>query len=165
MAVKKNPTRVQYVSGLGFQPANRAVAFLVLKDEPKADAYPLFEKIEKEGGERWQYLMQSFGLWMRYETNDRRFHGWPNSPDYKGCQTFKWREKAQHNRFYGFVCHPNAQEKSFQLCVLATHGRKNSDETDFTLLDRAIAWWVREDIKAMIHTATQEWLKKKGEVE
>jgi hypothetical protein len=162
MAAKK-PNRVEYVSGLGFQPDCRAVAFLILKDEPNADAYPVFEAIEKEDGDRRRYLRASFDLWMRYGINDRRFHGWPNNADYKGCFTFKWREKSQHNRFYGFVCHPRNDVPGFQLCVLATHGRKNSEDTDFTLLDRVLGWWGSQGVSKLIDAATQDWLKRKGE--
>jgi hypothetical protein len=152
----KHTAKVEFVTGLEFRPKHRAVAFLTLNAYTNAAAK--FADMRRGSDDSRRDVLSSFDLWMKYGTNDRRFHGWPGNPEYKHCHTFKWKERRRHNRFYGFKCHPNKLEPGFQLCVLAVHATKNSNETDFTLLDRINEWREDETVASLIHVALRDWL-------
>ena len=154
----KRTPGVEFVAGLRFQPKRRAVAFLDLNNG-YTEAKTQWNEIVKADGDVRRELLSSFDLWMSFGTNDRRFHGWPNLPTFKHCHTFKWKERRQHNRFYGFKCHPNPQEPGFQLAVLAIHAKKNSNDTDFTLLDRINEWRQDDDVSGLVFVALKDWLK------
>jgi hypothetical protein len=69
------------------------------------------------------------------------FHGFPNDADHKHCFVFKWKEKRQGHRLYGFLCNPRPKsDLGFRLCVLCIHATKNEYETDQSELDRVNQW-------------------------
>jgi hypothetical protein len=119
------------------QSTGRSIGFLEGVDE--LDAGEVFdelpEKVEmtvRSRMEHWISGNNQPGAW---------FHGFPNDPDHKECFVFKWNEKRQGNRFYGFVCNPWPETNPrFQLCVLNLHATKNEFETDLAELNRVNDW-------------------------
>jgi len=84
-----------------------------------------------------RYVRAGMDCWLDGQICDSRFHGWPNDPEHDSCLTFKWKEKRQHHRLYGFLCNPKpASNRSFRLCVLVFHAYKNDWATDPTTLNR-----------------------------
>jgi hypothetical protein len=111
----------------------RAVAFLEDDADTSIDGAKAFASLDSSQERK---VRERFDYWIDFGTKDNWFHGWPNQADYKDCFTFKWKQDRVHQRLYGFLCHPKAQEKAFQLCVLIFHATKNTDTTEFTILDR-----------------------------
>lgn len=106
----------------------RAIAFLECAEDAELDGRKVFEALEQK---RQREFRTRFDHWISGGTNDKWFHGWPNDAEYKQCFTFKWKEKRQNHRFYGFLSHPKPLvDPSFQLCVLAFHSCKKEWETN-----------------------------------
>jgi hypothetical protein len=124
--------RLSLVSGQRQSP-RRAVAFLEDDADSSKDGAAAFVSLQPN---QERQVRERFDYWIDFGKKDTWFHGWPNQPDYKKCFTFKWKQKKVHQRLYGFLCHPKNREQAFQLCVLIYHATKNTDSTDFTILDR-----------------------------
>jgi hypothetical protein len=135
---------VRKVDGLKAS-TRRAVAFLSSAEDSELDAWDTFEKLSAN---RRREVYTRFDHWIDGGIRDNYFHGWPNNSRHKHCFTFKWKEKAQHHRLYGFLVHPLPLENpSFLVCVLVSHARKNEFETDGRELDRAIS--LRDDARVV----------------
>ena len=131
MANKRETFSVLKVSGQRTS-ERRAVAFLICPENAGLNAYGVFGKLS---GDREREVRQRFDYWIDFGTKDNWFHGFPNDKKYDRCFTFKWKEKRQHQRFYGFLSHAKPVEvPNFQACVLVYHTAKNADETDRTIL-------------------------------
>lgn len=122
----------------GLRPSGRrALAFLVSKDGGGADAQDAFTRLNKN---REREVRSRFDHWIAGGIKDEYFHGWPNDAKYKKCWVFKWKDKRQRHRLYGFLFHPYPHtDPRFQLCVLVLHATKNEWETDTAELDRVVA--------------------------
>ena len=110
--------------------ARRAVVFLECGDE--LNASKMFAKLPEK---RDRELRSHFDYWIDGGINDAWFHGWPNHERYKHCFSFRWRERNVRHRIYGFLCHPKNDDPRFQLCVLISHARKTTEDTDLKILD------------------------------
>lgn len=85
-------------------------------------------------------LQVRFDYWIDGGVRDNYFHGWPNLPKYKHCFGFKWKDRCQCHRMYGFLIHPTPQRNPrFEVCVLVSDVVKNEWETDFSELDRIVS--------------------------
>jgi len=117
----------------GHEITRRGLAFLICESDGNIDAKSVFERLRPN---REREVRSRFDYWLHGGTNDKWFHGWPNNPTYKDCFVFKWKERSQHHRLYGFLCNPLFNGKSFfRLCVLVSHATKNTWETDPAELD------------------------------
>jgi hypothetical protein len=104
----------------------RAVAFLECNPvSDEINAKTVFVGIPES---RDRELRTRFDYWLDGGVNKKWFHGWDNPPK-KGCFTFKWKDKKQEHRFYGFICNPLPDFPSFQLCVLICDAPKNTWES------------------------------------
>ena len=121
----------------GFSFKHRAIGFLEHRQGAELDAGMVFGQL-KENPTR--YIRAGMDCWLDGQSCDRRFHGWPNDDEHRPCFTFKWKEKRQHHRFYGFLCNPKPlTDRGFRLCVLVFHCCKNDWATDPAVLDRCCA--------------------------
>lgn len=112
--------------------ARRGVVFLCCQEDDELDAAVVFAGLEDK---KDRDLRSRFEHWIDGGTNNKWFHGF-NEKDYRECFVFKWKEKRQHHRLYGFLCHPMPRTNGrFQICVLISHAEKNQIETDITELD------------------------------
>lgn len=131
--------------------SRRGIAFLESDTDERVDGKLVFdglkEKIQRD-------LRSKFDYWLGGGRRDNYFHGWPNNKDYKHCFVFKWKEAGTYHRLYGFLCHPRGNsDPKFQACVLVLHARKNTEDTDFSLLDIINGLMVKTEIvKAFIAT-------------
>jgi|ERR1019366_2907669 hypothetical protein len=144
----------------GFSFKHRAIGFLEDCECGELDAGMIFDHL---GGNPERYVRASMDCWIDGQTCDSRFHGWPNDHEHKPCFTFKWKEKRQHHRLYGFLCNPTpATNRSFRLCVLVFHSCKNDWATDPTILDRCC--FLQQDFKATeaISQVYPEYLDHRG---
>lgn len=121
----------------GVQPTSRrGVAFLESSNDARVDAKSVFERLETDRENRARDLKARFDLWSQGGTCDKYFHGWPNDERFQYCFVFKWKDAGTNHRIYGFLCHPrNPIDARFQVCVLVLHSRKNTPDTDHSLLD------------------------------
>ena len=72
----------------------------------------------------------------------------PNDQRFKDCFVFKWKEAGSHHRLYGFLFNPKPlTDSGYQVCVLAFHTRKNKENTDPAILDKAVR--LRENIEVI----------------
>lgn len=105
------------------------------KDDSEIDAKNTFQKLKEK---RKDELLSRFDYWIVGGVRDQYFHGWPNNSTYKECFVFKWKDKRQYHRMYGFLCNPKpVSARHFRLCVLISHAIKNTWETDPAELDGA----------------------------
>jgi|SRR5215510_4115725 len=122
---------------------DRALAFLICPSEPDVDAKETFESLPAD---KQRLLRDRFDYWLQHGKHNPYFHGWNHSP-YKTCFVFKWKEKRQHQRLYGFLIHPCPNtDKSLEVCVLVSHAPKNTEETDPAELNGALALSQRLDV-------------------
>jgi hypothetical protein len=144
----------------GFYFKHRAIGFLEDRSSTELDARVVFDHL---GENPMRYVRAGMDYWLEGQTCDGRFHGWPNDHEHKLCFTFKWKEKRQHHRFYGFVCNPSpVSDRSLRLCVLVFHSCKNDWATDPTILDRCCS--LQQDFKAIeaISQVYPEYLDNRG---
>ena len=141
------PYTVRLVGGT--KPSSRrAIAFLSCSTDRDLDAAEVFGGL---GQNREREVRSRFDYWIDGSRADRWFHGWPNHADYKQCFVFKWKDRNQHHRLYGFLCNPQPNTNpSFQLCVLVSHAKKNKWETDPNELDGANALRTNPAVKAAV---------------
>jgi hypothetical protein len=112
-------------------------------------------------------VRKKFDYWLGDGRHDNWFHGWPNDHDVKECFCFKWDEKRQHHRFYGFLCHPQPKRNPpFRVCVLAYHDVKNDESTNRNLLIRSMK--LRGDVMVRMAISlvfSDEEVKAKGKLQ
>src|SRR6266850_8415215 len=66
-----------------------------------------------------RYHLKSFEYWVGGFHINERFHGWSKSQHegkYTNCFVFK--NVAEGERFYGFLCRPKAKDPQYEMCVL-----------------------------------------------
>jgi hypothetical protein len=115
---------------------DRSLAFLVSPEDVSIDAKRVFESLSVE---KQRLLLDRFDYWLQRGVHNPYFHGW-DDPDYRNCFVFKWKEKRQHQRLYGFLIHPSPQTSPrLEVCVLVSHAQKNTEFTDPAELNGAKA--------------------------
>jgi hypothetical protein len=113
----------------------RGIGFLEHPEDPQLNGRQVFRGL----GQKSRYTVDSrFDHWISGNNGPTAwFHGWANTPKYKECFVFKWDERRQPQRLYGFLCNPVPKTSPrFRLCVLIYHDTKNETQTNFTILDR-----------------------------
>ncbi|MFH0958237.1 MAG: hypothetical protein V1897_05990 [Pseudomonadota bacterium] len=141
---------VELVSG--HKITRRGLAFLICQGDQDVNAKVVFDMLIPK---REREIRTRFDHWLDGGTNKKWFHGWPDNPNYKDCFVFKWRENRQHHRFYGFLCHPLPLDLGFQFCVLVSHAKKNTWETNPSELDRLNEIKIRDGVRTAITKATK----------
>ena len=158
-----NPYSVQPVEGQK-QSIRRGVAFLSCGENNDLNAASTFIRLKPN---RAREVRTRFDHWIDgNQPRDNWFHGWPGHPKYKHCFVFKWKENRQHHRLYGFLYNPQPTSRpGFQLCVLATHAKKNERETDERELDIAVSLRANRAVIAAIQSiypdvkgGTEQWV-------
>lgn len=128
---------------------DRALAFLICPNESGINAK---EKYESLPDEKQRLLRDRFDYWLQHGKHNPYFHGWNHAP-YKDCFVFKWKERRQHQRLYGFLIHPcPTTDKSLEVCVLVSHAPKNTEETDPAELNGALMLSQRVDVIRAVKT-------------
>lgn len=141
---------VELVSG--HRVTRRGLAFLLCQGDRHINAKEVFDTLNPK---REQEIRTRFDHWLDGGINEKWFHGWPHNPKYKDCFVFKWKENRQDHRFYGFLCHPLPSYPGFQVCVLVSHAKKNTWETNPSELDRLNEIKTRSGVKTAITDATR----------
>lgn len=118
----------------GFPSARRrAIGFLLDANSNDLDASAVFYALPPKAN---QMVRTRFDYWLNGGIHDEYFHGWPNDSTYKTCFSFRWKVKREHNRLYGYICHPKPRtDRGFELCVLVYHATKHQWETDILILN------------------------------
>ena len=125
---------VEQIEGLRYSD-RRAVVFLTSNEDEDLNAFDEFQQLPTNTDRKVRDRMD---YWIGGGIHDDYFHGWPNDPEKKECFSFRWNEKRQRHRFYGFLHHPYLQtDPRFLLCVLLTHAIKNDWNTDPGELNKA----------------------------
>lgn len=140
-----------------FNRDGRGIAFLISKDDKHVDAINVFDKLQ---GNNSYAVKTRFEAWLDHKKNDRWFHGWPNHPSYKDCFTFKWKDKREGQRLYGFLCKPSSRNPGYQLCVLVLHATKTERETETSELDRVVERSRSDGVKKAVVSRTFRKPKK-----
>jgi hypothetical protein len=127
--------RIETIAGLR-QSQIRTVVLLSAEGDDDVDAAPTFSGLNEK---RDRELRTRFDAWIDGVINDQWFHGF-NRPEDRGCFVFKWKEKRLRHRLYGFLWHPCRNTNArLEICVLATHATKTTEETDPAQLAKARA--------------------------
>jgi len=115
----------------------RRIVFLECPSDKSVNAKKAFEKLKEN---RRRDLRGRFDHWIDGQQHFTKYHHGFDAPKYKDCYVFKIKAGGSHHRFYGFLVHPMpVRAPRFQLCVLASHAVKNTEETDPSELN-----WVLE---------------------
>ncbi len=126
---------VEPLSDLIDEERRRALAFLECTDDKDIDAKKVFDRL---GAKKKGDVLNRFEYWLDEGTCDKYFHGWPNSPKYKNCFVFKWRDTQGYHRLYGFLFNPRPEtDPGYKVCVLVSHAIKGTPNTDPSELDGA----------------------------
>jgi len=113
----------------------RSIAFLLVNGDENINGAKVFQSLDPR---RRRELLTRFDLWIDGGRRDNYFHGWPNDRRYKDCFTFKWKNRSQDQRFYGFLCNPcQKTNASFQVCVIVSCAPKSQFHTETGHLTRA----------------------------
>jgi hypothetical protein len=122
----------------------RGIAFLESSADGDVNAKEVFDKLKEKIG---RDLRSRFGYWLDGNTCDKYFHGRPGDKDHKHCFVFKWKEAGTYHRLYGFLFNPKpSTDPAFQVCILVSHARKNTEETDTTVLNAVSALSAKEEV-------------------
>lgn len=112
----------------------RAVAFLLCDEDKVVNAVTMYERLKDS---RRRDFLTRFEEWVDGKRNNLHFHGFTG---YNGkySRTFVFKAKERHTglRFYGFLCHPDPDDRRFEVCVLVVYATKNERETEVSELDR-----------------------------
>lgn len=120
----------------------------------------LSEKKEREVRSRIDYWISGA------PPNDRWFHGWPNDYEVKEYFCFRWDERRQQHRLYGFLWNPQPMTNArFQLCVLTYHDAKNDESTNRTLLLRSMSLRVNAMVRTAINFEFPDDVKGKENIQ
>lgn len=126
-----------FVAVPGCAITRRGIGFLEKPDDLTLNAKAKFDSLLVN---REREVRSRFDHWISGGIHDKWFHGWPNDVQVKECFCFKWKDKRQNHRFYGFLYHPQPKSNpAFQICVLASHDVKNDESTNRTLLLKSMA--------------------------
>jgi hypothetical protein len=113
----------------GLQPStHRGLAFLGSTTDATVSAKQVFESLANK---QKRDVLARLDYWLSGGRFDKYFHGWPNDKDRKECFVFKWKQAGTYHRLYGFLFHPRPNtDPGFQVCILVSHARKNTEHTD-----------------------------------
>ncbi len=159
--------RYTFVLVSGHSAGKRAVGFLEEimegeEGESRVDAKEAFESIPAK---KDREVRTRIDYWLDGGRNNNWFHGWPNDQDVKDCFCFRWDEKRQHHRLYGFLYNPQPKTNArFQICALAYHDFKNDESTDRTLLLRLMRLRENSNVKSAIGFVFPDGNKPKGKI-
>src|SRR5262245_37913459 len=124
--------RIERVAGTR-QSDHRAIATLTVLNDMTIDSKVVLDLLPIK---RRRELWDRFDYWIDGGYQDKYFHGWPNDPSRKYCFVFKWRDKNQNHRMYGFLQNPTPKSNPrFQVCILVGHAVKTEWETDNAEID------------------------------
>ncbi len=128
---------------------HRAIGYL--QGNQELDAWDAFEALNED---RRRYFLTSMGEWIDGQNRPaKRFHGFPNDPNFSMCFVFKVKDKRQGHRFYGYLCNPQPHSNArLQLCVLCIHAMKKEWETDRSELARVETWYSSSAAKEAIRS-------------
>jgi hypothetical protein len=111
----------------GHSVGRRGLAWLILDPPDKhVNAKTIFEGLTDK---LQQDVHNRFDYWLSGNPQKNWYHGW-DEPDYKDCFVFRYKKNNQHQRLYGFLCNPDPNNPSLQVCVLVSHTTKNEWEAD-----------------------------------
>ena len=131
MAIEKSIC-IEFVDGLNTN-SRRGLAWLIVTPSDKhINAKKTFEGLKDRVKND---VRNRFDAWLSGLIHDKYYHGW-NEVGYTDCFVFKYKKNGQHQRLYGFLCHPRINDNRFLLCVLASHTTKNEHEADKSEKDR-----------------------------
>lgn len=148
------PNPYTFTLAQGFKIGRRAIGFL----EDGGRALNARAKFNGLNAAKKRLVSDRFDVWLDGKHYPKYFHGWPDSPFYKDCFVFKWRENRVEQRLYGFLCNPRPRTDSgFRLCALAIHATKTEWETDESELDRIVSLLYAEEVKAAIRERYPEY--------
>lgn len=149
----------------GSQPSDRrAVGFLEeIRDDGVQSELDAKEAFESLSTKKDRDVRSRVDYWISgAPANDRWFHGWSSDYEVRDCFCFRWDERREHNRLYGFLCNPlRLTNARFQLCVLTYHGTKNDESTDRTLLVRSMKLSTNAAVRMAINVEYPDDLKGK----
>ena len=120
----------------------RGVGFLEeIVDEGEASRLDAKEEFESLSEKKERDVRARIDYWIDGgPPNDRWFHGWPNDYEVRECFCFRWDDRREHHRLYGFLCNPQPKSNArFQLCVLTYHDVKNDESTNRNLLLKSMS--------------------------
>jgi hypothetical protein len=134
------------------------VAFLTCTDNPEIDAQATFAGL-KENPKR--QLLDRFNHWIGFGVHVEWHHGW-DTPPHDHCYCFRWYQRGDRHRLYGFLFHPTVvTNRAFQVCILVSHGRKFQQDTDPRQLSRATKLRADPEVVAAIKKTFVEAPKSK----
>ena len=136
----------------------RDVVFLRCDEQMRElDAETVFEALNEKNKRE---MLNKFDWWAR--GNDGPSH-WFHRFDDEGrkyCFVFKRRKSNTRYRYYGFLIHPTPlTNPRYELCVLATHTQKNTEDTDPRETNLINALRIRAEVIAAVQ---REFPEKKG---
>jgi hypothetical protein len=119
---------IEYVDGKQPNPFRGLAWLIITPPDKRITAKSEFLKLKTK---QQQDLRNRFDYWLDGNTHDSYFHGWQEA-EYRNCFVFKLNK----HRFFGFLCHPQKDNKQFMLCVLSSHSLKDAWEADKAEKDR-----------------------------
>lgn len=123
--------KIEFVQGEHHD--KRGICFLI-SEHRTVTAKPVFDRlsISKKEKSIERSLRTNFDAWIGGQLNkSARYHGW-NKSEFQGRYTRCFVFKAKDHRFYGFLCNPKLSDRSYQVCILVCHAKKNEHDTDET---------------------------------
>src|ERR1700730_1304487 len=139
---------VHSIDGLVYEHYNRGVVFLRSDNTPEVDAETVYKALKEKDRNR---MRDKFDSWMR--GNDGPSHWFHRFDDdgRKYCFVFKRKRGHTHYRYYGFLIHPHPNTApGYELCVLATHTQKNTEEKEPAETTFANALRIHVDVDAAV---------------
>jgi len=139
--------------------SRRCVVFLISNDR-RVTAKDKFDKFKRKIELNFR---TRFDAWVDGQINTKKFHGWNKSEfsgHYTNCFVFKYEENNKQIRLYGFLSHPKASDRRYEVCVLAVHAFKNQHETHETDLKTIEQLRTLSDIQKIVEDFFKE--KKDG---
>jgi hypothetical protein len=151
------PYSVTLVEGVQAS-SHRGICFLESESDRDVNGKTVFVGLKA----KLKYDMLSrFDYWLGGGTQNKYFHGWPGDKDCGRCFVFKKKEAGTHHRFYGFLINPrSSSDPGFQVCVLVSHARKNSENTDPSELEAVIRLRNRPEVIGAVKRVFPELTKK-----
>ncbi len=122
--------RIEEIPGLGGR--FRRIAFLVMPNDGRINAKSEFDGLREKDKRN---IQTRFDHWISGGVHKKYFHGWDKNEfngQYSDCFVFKINVGGQNFRFYGYLCHPDAQNARMQACILIICRTKSTWETDAT---------------------------------
>jgi hypothetical protein len=151
------PYSVTLVEGVQAS-SHRGVCFLESGSDGDVNGKAVFDGLKAK---LRNDVLSRFDYWLGGGKQDKYFHGWPGDRGYKWCFVFKWKEAGTYHRLYGFLFHlPTSSDPGFQVCVLVSHARKNSQNTDPSELEAVMRLRNKPEVIAAVKKAYAVHAKK-----